>query len=423
MAAVASVVSLGVGITASAQDALQSAIQGDRSYRDRSSAEFIPEGDGIRTGPLTYALGVGYGLEWNSNIRNTATEEKSDFIHSPQANIRATWQATRDSVLGLGLGFGYRKYTKHDDLDSSFFRPDSDLAWDIPVNDWVFTVYDRFSYSKDLLDQGALVGTGQTGDYPRMENTSGLRTRWMPGQYIIEAGYAHHIFYSSSAEFDYLNRGTEQLFSRAGYRFAEATQAGLEVSGGFTSYNSGLRGDNQNVSVGPYAQWQITEATYLALHGGYVLYHYDADQFSTSRDSSSWYVNVEAQNRLTDDIRQGLSVSREMQQGANLDPAVLAGGNRRNTDAVELLSARYFVSWAFHQQGTLSADVMYEHGNEPQAGAEEVFDRYGFGLNASWRFTRHLSTSLGYRFTERSANTAGRDYQVNSVILTGNYHF
>ena len=424
--AVASAVSLCAGISTSAQDALQSAVQGDRSYRDRSSTEFILDRDAIRTGPLTYAIGVGYNLEWNDNVYSEASNGDQDFIHSPQGSVRATWQATRDSVISLGVGVGYQKYTKHSDLDRTFFTPDSDIAWDIPVKDWVFTLYDRFSYSQDLLNQGALTepATSRTGEFPRLENTIGLRARWMPSQYVLEAGYGHHILYSSSGDYAYLNRATEQVFARAGYRFAEATQAGLEISGGLTSYDTGLRGDNQNFSVGPYAQWQLTEATYLALHGGYVLYHYNADNFDSAHNLSSWYISAEARNRLTDVISHGLTVSREVQQGANLDQRPGVGGNR-NTDAVELLGARYSISWAFHEQGALGANVMYEHGTEPQVGVEQVFERYGFGMSASWRFTRHLSTGLGYRFTKRSSDTApGQgDYQVNSVTLSANYQF
>lgn len=420
MVLVASAVSVGAGLSLSAQEALRSAIEGDRSYRDRSSAEFVPDRDAIRTGPVTYAFSLGYGLEWNDNVRNQEYNKDSDFIHTPQAKVRATWQATRDSVLSVGMGFGYRKYTDHTELDRTFFTPDSDLAWDIPMQDWVFTIYDRFLYSQDLLSQGALAGTGRTGDYPRMENTAGLRARWMPAQYLIEAGYSHYIFSADSKEYDYLNRAAEQFFARAGYRFAEATQAGLEVSGGLTSYDTSLRGDNQNISIGPFAQWQLTEATYLGLHGGYVLYHYEADAYSPkARDLPSWYLGAEVRNRLTDDLSHGLTVSREVQQGANrVQPGV-----NRNTDSVELFSARYNISWAFHQQGTLGADVMYEHGNEPQTGTEEIFDRYGFGVSASWRFTRHFSTGLSYRFTDRSSNTAGRDYQVNSAIVSATYHF
>ncbi len=427
MVVVASFVSLSAGIHGFAQDALRSAIEGDRSYQNRSGVEFIPDRDAIRTGPVTYAFSLGYSLEWNDNVRSTQEDTDSDFIHRPNANVRATWQATRDSVISMGMGFGYQFYTENTDLNRAFFTPDSDLAWDIPVKDWVFTVYDRFSYSQDLLSQPAFVGTGQTGDYPRMDNTAGLRARWMPSRYVFEAGYGHNTFYTDSQDYSYLNRSSEQFFGRAGYRFAEATQAGVEVSSGLTSYKDSSRGDNQNISVGPYAQWQVTEATYIALHGGYVIYHYDPDTFvatngatfaTEARDHSSWYAGVEVRNRLTDDISHGLTFSREVQQGANQIP-----GANVNTDYVELLSAGYSISWAFHHKGSLGANVTYEHGTEPYVIREEVFDRYGFGINASWRFTRHFSTGLGYRFSTRSSNLDDRDYQVNSVTLSASYIF
>jgi hypothetical protein len=106
-----------------------------------------------------------------------------------------------------------------------------------------------------------------------------------------------------------------------------------------------------------------------------------------------------------------LLFSREVQQGANQ-----LATTGVNTDYVELLSARYNLAWAFHHQGTLGADLAYEHGTEPYAVEDEVFDRYGFGVNASWRFNRHFSTGVSYRFSDRTSSLEGRDYQVNSVV-------
>lgn len=392
------------------QEALRSAVEGDRAYQTRSRSEFLPPEEGLKSGPVTYLVGMGYGLEWLDNVFYQSTDAKSDFIHSARATIRATWPVTRESMLSVGVGVGYLKYTDHDELDRFFVTPDSELAWDIPVKDWVFTLYERAHYSQDVVSQGALSGRAE---YPRLENTIGARARWMPDRYVLEAGYGHFNFWSDSGQYKYLNRASEQLFARAGYRLAEISHVGVEASASFTTYDTGERGDNRSFSAGPYLNWQITEATDLTLHGGYVNYRFDPDTLNpVSRDLSSWYVRGELRNRLTDRFTHTVSLSREVEQGIN-----------RGADYLESLLARYDVGWAFHRQGLLSADAFYEHGTEPWGARDETYDRYGLGARLNWRFTKHLSAGAGYRYVNKDSRSRIRDYQLNAVTVNLDYRF
>lgn len=406
---------LGGGVlTTSAQDALQTAIQLDRTYEQRSTGRFLPPEEGLRTGPVTYAIALGYGLEWNDNIFYRKRDREADWIHSPQVSVRATWQATRDSVLSVGLGAGYRKYMDHSELDRFYVSPDTALFYDVPVRDWVITLYEQASYSTDVLSQGALSGYAE---FPRFENTVGFRALWMPERYVIGFGYAHYNFVSDGDRFSYLDRASEQAFVRLGYRWAEISQAGVEVSGALTRFSSNLRGDNRNLSVGPYVTWQITEATDLSLRGGYTFYEFDADAFNPrDRDLSSWYLSLDARNRLTDYVTQSLSLARLIQQGVNRGPGYFS-------DYIEVLSAQYRLQWAFHEQGSTGLDLFYEHSSEPRGGVDEVYDRYGFGLSLRWQFTRHLFATAGYRFTWKDSENDLYDYRLNLARVEVHYRF
>jgi hypothetical protein len=251
-----------------------------------------------------------------------------------------------------------------------------------------------------------------------MENTAGLRARWMPGRYVVQAGYGHYNFFSQGEDYDYLTRSSEQLFARAGYRFAEVTEAGLEVSASFTDYEQNqTQSDNRSVSFGPYIQWQITQATTMNLRGGYVINHYDPSLINrTQRDLSSWYLGAEIRNRLTDNIQHSLLLSHDIQQGVN-----------QGSEAIELSRVSYTLSWAFHENLTLSANSYYEHSEEPTANplfyAGEVYDRYGFGASLGWQAERHLHASLGYRYDDRQSDDSRRDYIINSIILSVGYRF
>lgn len=393
-----------------AQEALRTAVQGDRSYETRNAPDYQPRDERMRIGPVSFDIGVSYGLEWNDNINLTSGNQESDVIHRPGVNLRAVWPATKESTLSFGTGIGYVKYMDNSDLDQFTIAPDSELAWDISVEDFIFTLYDNVQYSQDVVSQGGLSGTAQ---FPRLENTVGVRMLWHPSRYDVEAGYAHYNFFADSDTFDYLTRSSEQFFGRVAYHFGAITRAGIEASGALTDYDSATRDDNQNLSIGPFVDWQLMRDLRITLRGGLVTYFFD-DGATTNRtsDLNSYYFGASVKHALTDHITHSLSVDRSVQQGIN------QGG-----DVAESLSLSYHVAWAFHRRASLSVSPFYEHATEPQLGVEEEYDHYGINLGLSYRFTNRLTSSLGYRYTERETNFIGRDYQQNSVILSASYQF
>lgn len=399
-------------IPLTAQEALRTAVQGDRSYEARNAPTYRPQDERMRIGPVNFAVGVSYGLEWNDNINLAASNEESDFIHRPGVNLRAVWPATDESTLSFGMGIGYVKYMENSHLDQLTLAPDSELAWDIRVEDFIFTLYDSVSYSQDVVSQGGLSGTAQ---FPRLENTAGVRMLWRPSRYDVEAGYAHYNMFADSDTFDYLSRSSEQFFGRVAYHFGAITRAGLEASGALTDYDDPTRDDNQNLSVGPFVEWQLMQDLRITLRGGYVIYFLDSGATTNQTDDlSSYYFGLTVNHRLTDFITHGLSVDRSVQQGIN-----------QGSDVTETLNLSYNVAWAFHRRASLSVSLFYERGNEARFEDEEEYDRFGFSLGLGYRITNHLSSSLGYRYTTKDSDFTGRDrdYQQNSVTLSASYQF
>lgn len=392
------------------QDALHSAVEGDRNYRTRTAPLQRPE-DYHTAGSLTYFTSLSYGVEWRDNILNTSTDEKSDFIHRPRFDVHALWKVTKDSKLEFGTGIGYTKYTRYTDNDRLSITPNSEIAWDLPVKDFVFTLYDRISYVDDVVSQSSITGVAA---FPRLDNTIGLRAMWNPDRYRLQAGYGHQTYHSSSANFSYLNRSTENFFARAAYRFKPSTLAGIETSVGITDYAESIQPNNTSVSVGPFTEWQLTRSVALALRGGVVLYSFDALPGSTtgSSDLTSYYVGAEVTHQLTRSVRHGLTADRQVRQGLN------QGGQY-----IESLDFKYDLRWTLNRRISLIADALFEDGREPQAGATEDYQRLGGGLGMRYRLTRHISPYLRYSHTRRESSIAGRDYQSNTVLLSAEYRF
>jgi hypothetical protein len=397
------------GDSSSAQEALRTAVEGDQAYFTRNGPKYRPS-DPLKAGPVYLKVGLGYSLEWNDNVNISSSSPEAVFIHRPQVDLQAVWEATKDSVLNFGMGIGYQKYMDHPDLDRMLISPNSELAWDIPVEDFVFTLSDRFLYSQDVTSQGGLSGTAE---FPRIENTAGVRVRWMLDRYQLELGYAHCNFLPESATYDYLTRSSEQFLGRAACRLADATLAGLEASGSLTDYQSPMQQDNQSVSIGPFIESQLLADLRLSLRGGYVIYFQAPDPgFGHSGNVSSYYVGIDANHRLTDHVTHGMSVVREVQPSVN-----------QGSELTEHLYVRYFVSWAFLDHATISADSFYEHGKPPSFGIEETYDRLGFGAGVNWQLLKHLSAGLAYRYITKDSNISTRDYNQNVVTLSANYQF
>lgn len=348
-------------------------------------------------------------MEWNDNIRQADTDTEDDLIIGPRLNLMGFWPATDNTTLSFGLGLGYEHYLDNSDLNNFLITPDSALAWDITAQDWMFTFYDRFTYSQEVASQG---GLSDTAEYPRIENTVGVRARWQPDRYELQFGYSHFNFFSTSSAYDYLERSAEQFFGRAGWRFAEVTQAGVEASGSLTHYNSSERPDNQNVSVGPYLEWMVVNELRLSLRGGYVVYFGEDTVTGEHRDEDSHYLGLYANHRLTRFLTHTLSVVHDVQQSVD-----------SGSTLTEQLRLSYSMAWAFHPSASLSVSGFYEDAEERQDGVQETYERFGAGVGLTWRLLKRLSAGLAYRYTTKDSSISVNDYDQNVVTLTANYHF
>lgn len=403
-----------------AQEALQTAVQEDRSFEARNAPTYIPKATGLSMGPVQLSVSASYSVQWDDNIRLTSasptTKRQEDYIHTPMVMLRSIWPVTDTSSLSFGAGIGYSKYTIHSDLDRVDMTPDSEIAWDIRWDDCVLNVHDRINYSQDVISQPGLSGTAE---YPRLENTGGLRLQYSPEYYTAEIGYDHYNFVPGGSTYRYLKRQSEQFFGRAAYRLAQISRVGLEASGSLTDYAQDAQGDNESISIGPFVDWQVTDNLRITARGGYSIYYLDAHPvatvppgFSPSSKTDSYYVGFDLRHKLTDFITHGVSVSRASQQAVN------QGGG-----IAEAFRAAYDLSWNFSGNATAAASFFYEEGTEPQLKSSETYKRFGVSPTISYHATSHVDLSLAYNYVTKDSNLTLRDYYQNTVTLSASYRF
>ncbi len=174
--------------------------------------------------------------------------------------------------------------------------------------------------------------------FPHFDNTIGLRASWLPNQWLVEGGYSHNNYFSDSSSLSYLDRSSEYFFGRGAWRFAEVTQAGLEASASLTNYRQSSQNDSWSISLGPYAEWQITQSIYATLRGGPTLYMFESGGSSAQgSDLSSYYLGLQVNQQLTSYLSHHLGIQRDVSLGVN------QGG-----DYIEQFVASYSVSYTPH---------------------------------------------------------------------------
>lgn len=362
----------------------------------------------LSIGPVGFSVGAGLGLMYDDNTLLEETDPQEDFIVTPNVNVGIYWPITDRSRLNLGAGIGYDIYLQDTREDRFTLTPNSNVAFDFEAGRTLITVYDTFSFTQDLLEQGEV---GNTGSYGGFNNTAGLRAAWAPEPLYLEGGYSWNLFLSSDDEFSDLDRNSHQVFVRAGQIIAAETRWGVEATGSRTLYDEPVRNDFNSLSLGPYLEWQVTEYLNLSLRGGWTWSVFDDNGLlPTPDDVSVPYVGLVADHQLTAAFRHNASMVREVRVGVN-------------TQYIETFIFRYGFRWELADALGFSVGAYYEMGEEPDLLVTEEYDRFGVSFSLPFRVTDHLTTALGYQFTTRDSNIVNRDYLSNRVTLTASYSF
>jgi hypothetical protein len=408
-----------------AQQALRNAIEVDRVAEAQTTFgqgrnTFGQDVNVLQWGPARFTVGVSYSLEYDDNVYLDETDPQSDFINTPALNLGMAVPLSARSMLTLRVGLGYEIYVENSELSRFYLTPNSDLYWSIPIGrDLTLSFYDRFSYSTDPVSEPSV---SRTGELERFENTIGTVLSWQPDRYLFSVGYSHLNYITGdstssggiSRDRSYLDRSSDQLFARAGYRFTEATQGGMEGTADFTRYDEPLRDDFNAYSVGPYVTWQVLETLAIDVRGGLSFYDFQERTSGISRETfTSYYAALDARHQLTEHISHNLSFVTGIQPSFESELSQLS----------QRISVAYGPSWQFHHAASLTASLSYERGDESTVGIGEEYSRFGFGIGVGVNLTARWNTGLRYQFYTRDSNVRDRDYQQNSVVLYTAYAF
>ena len=191
--------------------------------------------------PDYYNLGIGpiklrfegkTGVEFNDNVNYTEVNRQSDIILSPGIETQALWPITQQNTLGLSIAAGYNDYIKETSLSQMYISPNSGLVFKVYTGDFVINLHDRFSLTEDVAQNPTISGTGNFG---QLENTAGVGVDWDLYKLILSFEYDYDLSKATTAQFSYVDHGSELFNLRATLLLHETTKLGLQLGGGITS--------------------------------------------------------------------------------------------------------------------------------------------------------------------------------------------
>ena len=157
--------------------------------------------------------------------------------------------------------------------------------------------------------------------------------------------------------------------------------------------------------------FQLSPRVSLSLEGGATVYQFDHNgTVARTPDQTSYYGAVSVRHKPSELFSQTLRAGRDLQLGIT-------------SDVLELWAVRYQADVRITQYTSMTPRLFYEHGEELKTAGAERFNRFGVGVTFTRQLSEHLRAGLGYNFTLKDSDLAGRSYKQNGVVLDVTYRF
>ena len=360
--------------------------------------------------PLKLRFSANMGVEYNDNIYLTDLRPAEDVILRPQIGVRTYWQVSQRNSLDFVLYLGYEYYFNETRPSRVIVSGDenSGLYFDLFVGDFAINLHETFSLTQDTSNDPTASGIA---DIFRLENTVGTTVTWDLNKLMLQFNYDHYNYVPLDNYYKYLDHASDLASIRVSALVRPELTAGLELGGGPTAYSDARLSDNEQVSIGPFFKYKLSEAINIQSDLGYAIYWFSSSSMITNDVSQSGlYANIAIDHVLTPRTRQSIVFGQSLSADINSTP-------------IQLLFVRYNISLNIIRNWNFQPHLMFESGNEVYGLRQEDFTRYGVGLAARRRITEKLSGTLTYDLLVKDSNVPAYDYTQNRLVLNLIYQF
>lgn len=409
------------------EDGSPSGLRPLRPGQEMTTVEQVEETEryNFAAGPLRFSIAAGVGIEWNDNIKLSDHNRESDFIFRPTLDVEARWRLSELNTLRLNVQTSYAKYFDHSELDSDgpLISPNSELAFTFFVGTVKFTARDRFSYQEDTFDVAPL---SNVATYQRYENQAGIEADWQINQSLeLPVGYDHYNLWTKGSDFNEQDRSIDTIYTRPSVQLTPAIKVGLNAAYSFVNFDSSDRADADNLLVGPFIEFQLSEYTNFYVEAGYQDLSFDGTSnfsgltgvqqtlaggtLTDSSDDSNFYAKFEIQNRPSELFRHRLFGSRTTETGFG-------------SNFYQLYHIEYDAEWKLSEKTDIGPTLFYEYYKTSGENSEKA-SRYGATFGIRHHLTNSITIGLDYRFLLKNSDLPDADYYQNLVFLSAYYKF
>ena len=393
-----------------AQESIRPSLAGSQSAEANRPA-ISPGQFNLQLGPALVGFSADVDLLYNDNIGLAETDRKSDLIIEPTVNANVLWQVSQENTIRLNLGVGYVKYANYQQFDSSSvaITPDSQLAFDIYVGDFKFTLFDQISIQQNPIDE---IDLSRVIRFERLQNTAGLNVTWDLNKVILFGGYTHYILYSFDSAFDFLNQNEDQVYLTGTLLLSDSLSVGVRGTVAHVSYNQNFQNDSVDYSAGVFATAQLTRYIKGEAEVGYQGAHFNTGGGNGDGSQlNSPYFHVQLDHRQSRYWTNHISFGYEAQLGLT-------------TNYTNVFYVRYEGDWRVNHRTTASITAYYEHSADSSGTFEvEHINRVGGGILFSYALGPKANLHAGYQIIENDSDLIEHSFYQNEVLLGISYAF
>jgi hypothetical protein len=374
-------------------------------------------------GPLQEELIGTAGIEFDDNANLAHTGKVSRLRFYEALTLNTTWVLSELNRIEFAFGGKLNEdfYGNGKSQLNVGISPDSLIQFQFAAGDFLFHIYDRFSYIQDPTTDAS---TANTTYLNSLTNTIGAR---------VDADFNLAIL-SLSADYTYNNRSgsnpesgtssnvsgdrnTFRVSPSISFRLSPTMLYGVEATLGRAtgSTTTGAVGSANinSLSVGPFIRGALSRLTDINFGVGANLL--DAKP-SVAPD---YYFAAVVRHQFSPNLQLILSASHDIlfTTGTDLtEETILQGAIQFKLTRFITFSSSSFVSFGNDLTGTTTPSSV--SGIVPGN-----FKQYGAAATLTWTPRRRLSAILGYNFTRRDADTAVDTYSKNRIDFQINYTF
>jgi hypothetical protein len=369
----------------------------------------------FRIGPFQEVLSADFGLQYTDNVNLTNTNKLSDFSITQGLGLNTTWVISHLNQLQFNLTGGVTEnfYGNGRNDATLAIDPGSLVQFQFAVSDFLFKVYDQFSFVQNPTSTSYAANTANLNSFTNtvgasVEHDLNIATLSLSADYT----YMNQTGTTASGKTNTGTTGSSNSFrigSSLSFNYSPKVTYGINNS--LTRSSSPGEANVNSFSIGPFLQGAFGPALDLDLAAGANLVQ------TTPSVPTDYYVSAVMRYQINRFWQLIFSGAHDLQYNTGTN---LTEDNNFHL-GTQLVITRFI---------TIAAGGSYDYGNvlttTPTIGIATPntgqYKQFGSDVGLTWRLRKHISSTLDYTYTRREAK-APYSYIQNLVTLSISYKF